>query len=147
MLYRLRHIPVLLRTQTGRGQLRLSLWLMLWPVLNPLAALYRRLVVSRTRVATVIGSYGKTTTTAAISSVLLNRLPRSEDNFLTRLAEGIFRIRPGDRHAVMEVGISQPGHMIRYRRMIRPDVVVVTAVGPDHIVFFGSQQAIRAEKA
>ena len=147
MLYRLRHIPVLLRTSTGRGQLRLSLWLALWPVLNPLAALYRRLVVSRTRVVTVIGSYGKTSTTAVVSSVLLGRLPRTEDNFLSRLAEAIFRIRPGDRHAAMEVGISQPGEMIRYRRLIRPDVVVVTAIGPDHLVYFCSQRAIRAEKA
>jgi UDP-N-acetylmuramoyl-tripeptide--D-alanyl-D-alanine ligase len=145
--YRLRHIPALLRTPTGRGQLRLSLWLALWPVLNPLAALYRRLVVNRTRVVAVVGSYGKTTTTAVVSSVLLDRLPRTEDNFLSRLAEGILRIRPGDRHAVMEVGVSQPGDMIRYRRLIRPDVVVVTAIGTDHMVYFHSQRAIRAEKA
>jgi len=146
-LYRLRHIPALLRTPTGRNQLRLSLWLALWPLLNPVAALYRRLVVNRTRVVAVVGSYGKTTTTAVVSSVLLGRLPRTEDNFLSRLAEGLLRIRPGDGHAVMEVGISQPGEMVRYRRLIRPDVVVVTAVGPDHIVFFPNQQAIRAEKA
>ena len=147
MLYRLRHIPVLLRTSTGRGQLRLSLWLALWPVLNPLAALYRRLVVPRTRVVAVVGSFGKTSTTAAVASVLLGRLPRTEENFFTRLAEAILRIRPGDRHAVMEVGISQPGDMIRYRRLIRPDVVVVTAIGLDHMVYFHSQRAIRAEKA
>ena len=146
MLYGLRDIPVLLRTPTGRAQLRLSVWLMLWPLLNPLAALYRRLVVSRTRIVAVVGSFGKTTTTATVSSVLLDRLPRTEDNFLSRLAEAIFRILPGDRHAVMEVGIARRGEMVRYRRLIRPDVVVVTAIGTDHLKWFGSMRGIRDEK-
>jgi len=146
VLYKVRDIPTLLRTPTGRRQLRLSLWLTLWPLLNPLAALYRRLVVNRTRIVTVVGSFGKTTTTAAVSSVLLGRLPRTEDNFLSRLAEAIFRIRPGDRHAVMEVGIVWPGEMAPYARLIRPDIVVFTSVGTDHFKKFGSLEAIRHEK-
>ena len=147
MLYGLRDIPALLRTPTGRGQLRLAAWLAMWPLLNPLAALYRRLVVGRTRIVAVVGSFGKTTTTATTSSVLLDQPPWTEDNFLTRLAEAIFRIRPGDRHAVMEVGIGWPGEMAPYARLIRPDIVVFTSVGTDHLKKFGSLEVIRDEKA
>jgi hypothetical protein len=39
-------------------------------------------------------------------------------------ARAVLRIRPGDRHAVIEAGIDGPGQMAAWASMIRPDVTV-----------------------
>jgi UDP-N-acetylmuramyl pentapeptide synthase len=63
------------------------------------------------------------------------------------LAAALLRIRPWHRHAVIEVGIGDPGEMEGFAAMIRPNVTVVTAIGSDHLNKLGSLEVTRHEKA
>ena len=120
----------------------------LWPVLSRLASLYRRTAVRRTRIVAVVGSFGKSTTTNAVVTALGGTpYPGSQRNISSFLARGLFRIRPGDRHAVLEVGIGEIGEMAPYARMIRPDITVVTSIGSEHNASLGTLEATRREKA
>src|SRR5262245_1592340 len=66
-------VPHLLRTPLGRRILRAAPAAAARPVLERLATLHRRAVVSRTRVIAVVGSFGKTTTARAVVSALRTR--------------------------------------------------------------------------
>jgi UDP-N-acetylmuramoyl-tripeptide--D-alanyl-D-alanine ligase len=59
----------------------------------------------------------------------------------------VLRIRPWQRHAIIEIGIAGRGQMIQYARMVRPDIVVVTAIGSEHNRSLGSLDNTRNEKA
>jgi UDP-N-acetylmuramyl pentapeptide synthase len=63
------------------------------------------------------------------------------------IAFALFRIRPGQRHAVIEVGISKPGLMKGYARTVGPDVAVVTSIGSEHHLSLGTLEVTRAEKS
>jgi UDP-N-acetylmuramoyl-tripeptide--D-alanyl-D-alanine ligase len=96
----------------------------------------------------VTGSFGKSTTTQCILSACTDRLPKNfSGNYGISLAKNMLRIRPGDRHAVVETGISAPGQMDGIVKMVRPDMAVVTAIGSEHNRSFGSLETTRDEKA
>ena len=63
------------------------------------------------------------------------------------IAFALLRIRPGQRHAVIEAGISKPGQMKGYARTVGPDVTVITAVGSEHHRSLGTLEVTRAEKS
>ena len=63
------------------------------------------------------------------------------------IAFALLRIRPGQRHAVIEVGIAKPGQMKAYARTVAPDVAVVTAIGSEHHRSLGTLEVTRAEKS
>jgi len=118
------------------------------PVLGRVAELYRRTIVNKTRVIAVVGSFGKTTTTRAIRIAL--GLPLDPHLGVTQpsfKAREILRIRPRDRHAVIEAAVEGPGQMAFAARFIRPDIAVVTSIGSEHLRAFGSVDEIRNEKA
>jgi UDP-N-acetylmuramoyl-tripeptide--D-alanyl-D-alanine ligase len=96
----------------------------------------------------VTGSSGKTTTTRAIVAALGGR-PRSAPfrNAKGFIALAVLLIRPGRRHAVIEVGLTGPNQMTSYARVIRPDIAVVTSIGSEHNRSFGNLEATRDEKA
>ena len=147
MYYKARDIPLLLRTSTGRKELRGGAFKVLWPILLPIARLWRRTGARRTRVAAVIGSAGKTSTTKMVAAVLCGgdyRVPPG--NCLSYTAAAILGIRCRDVHAVMEVGIAFSGQMAMYAPVVRPDVVVVTAIGSDHTGGLGGLHGARREK-
>jgi UDP-N-acetylmuramyl pentapeptide synthase len=148
MRYRLRDIPAMLVTPAGRLHIRLGIAYRLWPVLSLLARLYRHTLVRKTRVIAIAGSFGKSTTTRAVAAAL--DLPSHRATLFNSwqwLAFAVLRIRPGQRHAVIEAGISRPGQMKRYARVIRPDVAVVTAVGSEHRRSLLTLDVTRAEKS
>jgi len=119
-----------------------------WPVLGRMAASYRKNLVKETRVVAVVGSCGKTTTMrAATFSLGMQPHPDAHRNAWDRLARSIFRIRPGDRHAVIEVGIDKIGQMAMYASVVRPDITVVTAIGSEHNRSLGTPEVTRAEKS
>src|SRR5690349_17967781 len=115
MHYKLRDLPALLRTPVGRVQFLNGLFCYrAWPLLASAAAIYRRTLVRRTRLVAVVGSFGKTTTTRAVTTALGMTPHRwSGLNHFGFVAAAIFRIRPGQRHAVVEVGIMFRGAMRR----------------------------------
>ena len=149
ILGRMREIATLPFSREGRRRLRIGLRLRAWPLSYPLAAVYRRILIRRTAVICIIGSFGKTTTTRAVASVLGRLPPRVGWGFNGRgfLAEEILRIRPTDSAAAIEVGIRHKGWMRRYARVLKPSCVVVTSIGTEHHRHLGPVAEIRAEKA
>lgn len=113
-----------------------------------LASVYRRTLARKTRVIAVVGSFGKTTSTRAIATALGFPNPmHSGSNAGAALAIALLRIKPGDQHAVIEVGIAAKGQMEGFARLIRPDIAVVTSIGSEHMTSLGSLDVTRAEKA
>lgn len=135
----------LARTPVGRRQLTAALSWFSWYPLHPLAALWRRSMLRGVSVVGVTGSLGKTTTSRAVATALGVPLPPAA-NYRGHLAIALLRRGPTSRAVVCEVGISRPGQMRQYGRMIRPDVAVVTVVGSEHAVSLGSLDDIAREK-
>ena len=118
-----------------------------WPIVYPAAWAWRRLALRRTRVVAVTGSVGKTSTTAAAAAAAGAPFDPDAANYGSFLAAAVLRCRPRRRWLVVEVGISRPGQMRAYARLLRPDVVILTAVGGEHLAPFGSVEALAREKA
>lgn len=119
-----------------------------YPIPRTLAAMYRRWGIPRKRIIAVVGSLGKSTTTRALRALLLEKDHyQSFSNYGSRLAENLLRSPYWQRHDVLEVGISGPGQMGDYARMIRPDVVVVTSIASDHNRSLPTLEQTREEKA
>ncbi len=148
MRYGLGDVPALLRTPVGRATIGEACFCLAWPLLSRLAGAYRLSGARNTRVVAIVGSYGKTTTTQAVAAALgRGSGPARNRNYSSYLAAATLRIRPHDRHAVFEVGISRPGQMDGYARLLRPDVAVVTSIGSEHNRRLGGLERTRAEKA
>jgi UDP-N-acetylmuramoyl-tripeptide--D-alanyl-D-alanine ligase len=145
--YGIRDVPDLLRTPVGRTSLLAGGLQLAWPTLARLASAYRRSLIRRTRLVAVVGSLGKTTTARAVSTALgTDPHPRIHLNAVGPLALHVLRVRPGQPHAVIEVGIGAPGQMERYARLLRPDLVVVTSVTKAHGRMLPTLEITRREK-
>lgn len=103
------------------------------------------------RVVAITGSYGKTTvkdlTAAALSP--RHRVTASRGSFnnelgvpLTMLSVGL-----GTDVLVAEAGARNAGDIEVLGRLLRPDISVVTAVGPVHLETFHDEQGVAAEKS
>ncbi len=143
-----REIPRLLRTPFGRMELWKECLGRSWPVLREVARWYRRLVLRKTCVIVVTGTYGKTTTHRAIT-VALGMEPHGVEkaSFQSGVAKGLLLTSPWQRFAPFEVGIFAPGQMIQYARMMEPDIVIVNSIGTEHHRAFKTLENTRDEKA
>jgi UDP-N-acetylmuramoyl-tripeptide--D-alanyl-D-alanine ligase len=117
--------------------------------LGDLAAWHRR--DRATKVIGVTGSNGKTTVKMMIHHVLSRRLrgscsPKSFNNAigvpLTLLAAGT-----EDEYVVCEIGSNAPGEVAALSAIARPDVAVITSIGPTHLEKLGSVAHVAVEKA
>lgn len=114
-----------------------------------LAVDYRNKV--RARYLVVTGSNGKTTTKELIYYLLaavtdgIYRSPGNLNN-LYGLPLSIFSMPHDSKVAVMEIGISVPGEMIRLARLVRPDIIVITNVGPTHLETLGTVEGVARAK-
>lgn len=148
MRRRWKSILARLRTPLGRLELRAALNKRSWPILLRLATWYRSTCVRDARIVAVVGSFGKSTTMRAVSTALGRDIHKHAlFNAKSAVARAIFRVRPGDRHAVIEIGIGAPGHMRTYARLIRPNVTVVTSIGSEHNRSLKTLEVTRSEKA
>lgn len=136
----------LLWTRPGRERLWSAASWLAWPVLGNLASLRRRTVLRGTKIVVIVGSYGKTTTTRAVARVLGTEEPPGTRNSWSHLARRVLRHRAG-HPLVIEVGISRPGQMRAYARMLRPDIAIVTSVGSEHRGSFTGRENVQGEKA
>lgn len=121
-------------------------------VADPLAALAALAAARRARltapVVAVTGSTGKTTTKDFIAAALgpgCHAAPRSFNNEvgvpLTVLG------CPDDATAlVVEVGSRGVGHIAALAPVVRPDVAVITNIGPAHLEMFGDLATVRKAK-
>src|SRR5690242_15568108 len=127
------------RSAVERQELRRAIYVGAWPLLAPLASGYRRTLAQRVRVVAVVGSLGKTTTARAVRAALDRPLGQpSRLNAGSGLAEATLRLRPTDRHSVIEAGIDGPGQMTGFARLLQPNLVVVTSIGSEHHRSLGS---------
>jgi UDP-N-acetylmuramoyl-tripeptide--D-alanyl-D-alanine ligase len=149
LLHRIGEIAALPFSAMGRKRLWVGVRLRVWPFSYPLASFYRRFIIRRTHVICVIGSFGKTTTTRAVATVLGQSSSRLGWGFNARglLAEEVLRIRRRSPRVVLEVGTKHKGSMQRNARLLRPDLVVVTSIGSEHHKTLGPIAEIRNEKA
>jgi len=120
--------------------------------LHHLAYAYRDLLrTNSTTVIAVVGSNGKTTTRHMIHHVLSVYLrgtqsPKSFNNHigvpLTLLAAN-----PLDDFIVVEIGTNNPGETHLLAQIVRPDAVVITSIGHEHMQSFKNLTAIAKEHA
>lgn len=110
-----------------------------------------RLVATGARVVGITGSYGKTTTKTYLAHLLSGwrRTVMSPASFNNRmgLARAINEnLVPGTEIFIAEMGTYGPGEIADLCRFVRPDVAMITAIGPVHLERFGSLEAIVAAK-
>ncbi|MCL6452653.1 MAG: UDP-N-acetylmuramoyl-tripeptide--D-alanyl-D-alanine ligase [Alicyclobacillus sp.] len=76
-----------------------------------------------------------------ISSILRTRWPVFSTpgnlNFFNHTAQYVKQIHKGHRAAVLEYGLSGPGHIRRHCLILQPSIGVITNVGTAHIGHFG----------
>jgi UDP-N-acetylmuramyl pentapeptide synthase len=148
MRYRLRDIPDLLRTPLGRKQILHGIYIRATPIFYWAAYLYRRTFIRKTRIIAIIGSFGKTTTTRCLLKLFEGRIhKRHGQNAGVSLARNILGIKPWQRHAVVEVGISSIGQMEKSAKIVLPDIVVVTSIGSEHNRSLKTVKITRREKS
>ncbi len=135
-------------TPIGRHRIAWGLLFRAGLVLGPIAYCARRTIAANANVIAVVGSFGKTTATRAVMAVLgLDATRHTVWNAGGFVAAGLLKVSPFARFGVVEVGISAPGQMARHARWVRPDVVVVMAIGSEHHRSLGTLEATRHEKA
>ena len=105
----------------------------------------------RARVIAVTGSVGKTGVKDALAHVLGAQGPThaAAKSYNNRwgVPLTLAQLPPRAHHAVLELGMNAPGEIAGLSRLVRPDVVVITAIAPAHIEALGSEAAIAEEKA
>ena len=148
MRYSVKDIRLLLKNPVGRRELLLGQLHNFWPLLKLLATGYRRSLLRKTKVIAVVGSLGKSTTTRAVNASLERPVPLvPPGNAWNSLALALLSTRPTTPHLAVEVGISHPGWMRQYARMVRPDIAIVTSIASEHHTSLGPLSGIREEKA
>lgn len=130
-----RHLPCLVVKDTVQA-------------LGAMAAGYRRR--HGFHIIGVTGSTGKTTVKEMIAGILATAFPtaRTKGNWNNEigLPLSLLGMPETTRMGVIELGISHPGEMAPLCRIAAPDVGVITNVGPVHLEFFDSVEAIAREK-
>jgi len=148
MRYKSHDISWLITLSLGRRTLLRAIFFRLRIFLMPIARFYRRFFLRTTCVIAVTGSFGKTTTTKALKSVLLRKMPLKHNrNVESLVAIDILRTHTRVAYAVFETGIDRPGRMMKFARMIQPNIVVVTSIGREHHTSLKSLENTRNEKA
>ena len=127
----------------------------IFAVSDTLAALQRlaagRVERRRVKVVGVTGSVGKTTTKEITAAVLAARYPvlKNEANYNNEIGLPLTLLDLTHRHkrAVLEMGMYAQGEIRALCKIARPEMGVVTNVGPSHLERLGSLEAIAAAKA
>lgn len=103
------------------------------------------------RVIGVTGSNGKTTTKEMAASIASRRWRvhknRGNLNNLIGLPLTVLDLDESHEVAVLEMGMNRRGEILRLAQIARPEVGVVTNVGPAHLEHLGSISAVAAAKA
>jgi len=102
------------------------------------------------KVIGITGSVGKTTVKEFTAGLIGRRLRvlKSRQNYNNNLglSLSILELEPEHEAAVLEMGMSAPGEIIKLTRIARPDVAVITNVNPVHLSFFRDLKEIALAK-
>lgn len=121
---------------------------------DPTAALQKLGVFMRDgfggKVIGITGSVGKTTTREMTMAALRGggSVTGSEKNLNSQLGVPVTLCHMDETadFAVLEMGISIPGEMVKLTKMVRPKTVILTNIGVAHIEYLGSREGICEEK-
>jgi len=102
------------------------------------------------KVVAVTGSNGKTTVKEMIASILrrCGAVLATDGNYNNELGLPLtlFRLKPSDDYAVLEMGASNPGDIAYLADIARPDVAVITNIGPAHLQGFVDEEGVARAK-
>ena len=99
----------------------------------------------------ITGSNGKTTTKEILSSLLSGadhqvlKTQGNHNNFVG-LPMTVMQLTSGHDVAVLEMGTNAPGEIQYLSAIGRPDIGIITGVGPAHIEHFGSLEGVARAK-
>lgn len=106
---------------------------------------------SGARVASVTGSVGKTSTKDALRVLLSAQAPTSASaasyNNHVGVPISLARLPREAQYGVFEIGMNHPGEIEPLARQVEAHVGVITTVGPVHVGYLGSEEAVADEKA
>ncbi|HKJ17163.1 MAG TPA: UDP-N-acetylmuramoyl-tripeptide--D-alanyl-D-alanine ligase [Xanthomonadales bacterium] len=102
----------------------------------------------------ITGSNGKTTVKEMVASILKKHCGKKSEVLATGgnynnelgLPLSLFGLKKKHRYAVLEMGASQAGDIAYLAGIGRPDVSVITNVGPAHLKGFGSESGVAHAK-
>jgi UDP-N-acetylmuramoyl-tripeptide--D-alanyl-D-alanine ligase len=106
---------------------------------------------STARVVGITGSTGKTSTKDILYALCApqRKTVANEGNYNTEVGVPltICRIEPDTEVVISELGMRGPGQIAWLASFVKPDVGVITNIGPAHLEFLGSLENIAAAKA
>ncbi|HEX3807688.1 MAG TPA: UDP-N-acetylmuramoyl-tripeptide--D-alanyl-D-alanine ligase [Gaiellaceae bacterium] len=106
---------------------------------------------SGARVVGITGSTGKTSTKDILFALCAphRRTVANEGNYNTEVGVPltICRIEPDTEIVISELGMRGPGQIAWLASFVRPEVAVITNIGPAHLEFLGSLENIAKAKA
>jgi len=106
---------------------------------------------SQAAIASVTGSVGKTSTKDALRVMLSAQAPTEASaasyNNHVGVPISLSRLPREARYGVFEIGMNHPGEIEPLARQVEAHVGLITNVGPAHIGYMGSEEAIADEKA
>lgn len=98
----------------------------------------------------ITGSVGKTSTKEFVAGTLSAKYKVCKTSMNQNNEIGvpltILSIRDDHEIAVVEMGISHFGEMSRLAKIVRPDTVVITNIGPCHLEFLGDRDGVLKAK-
>jgi len=99
----------------------------------------------------ITGSNGKTTTKEMLAGILSQSGPvlKNEGNLNNHIGVPLTLLKLDRRHrsAVIEMGMSALGEIDTLARLVRPDVGLITNIGPAHLEFLGTLGMVAQAKA
>ncbi|HET8700826.1 MAG TPA: UDP-N-acetylmuramoyl-tripeptide--D-alanyl-D-alanine ligase, partial [Nitrococcus sp.] len=105
---------------------------------------------SATRIVAVTGSNGKTTVKEMLAAIFsrCGETLATRGNYNNELGVPLTlcRLQRRHRYAVLELGASAPGDILRLTRWSQPNVGVITNAGPAHLKGFGSVTGVARGK-
>jgi UDP-N-acetylmuramoyl-tripeptide--D-alanyl-D-alanine ligase len=106
---------------------------------------------SKAQVVGITGSTGKTSTKDILYALCAphRRTVANEGNYNTEVGVPltICRIEEDTEICISELGMRGPGQIAHLAAFVKPDVAVITNIGPAHLEFLGSLESIAAAKA
>lgn len=113
-----------------------------------LASKYRSLF--NIKMIGVTGSFGKTTTKEIIYNILsedgYTLKSFANENNIIGLSKTLFNIKYYHKFCIAELGTNQPGEIELLTRISKPDIGLITGIGPSHLEFLGNIDGVYKEK-
>lgn len=116
--------------------------------LGEFARQYRKMFCPTT--IAVTGTNGKTTVKNLIGAILKEGnnilLSRKNYNSLIGLPLTLLDLTGDEKYLIVEMGTSKPGEIERLCDIAKPDIGIITTIGPGHLKGLGSIEGVRKEK-